>query len=299
MKVGILGLGKMGLGSALKLQEKGHEVIGWNRGEEGRKKAALAGMAVSESLEALSRRLGDRAIYWISVSHEGVEEVLSALDSFLKEGDIIIDAGNSHFKKSIERYELYKKRGVNFVDAGVSGGPKGARLGACIMAGGDPEVVSFVSPLFESASVLEGFLYAGGPGAGHFVKMVHNGIEYGMMQAIGEGFEVLKKSQYNLDLTKVADLYQHGSVIESRLVGWLLSGFARYGENLDTISGAIKHSGEGMWTVETAHEENVPVPIIEGSLEYRIKSEEDPRFTGQVVSVMRNQFGGHDVFSKE
>lgn len=295
MKIGIIGLGKMGLGSALLLKEKGHEVFAWNRSDDGKAKGIRAGLLICDSIETLSRRLGERAIYWISVSHEGVEEVLSSLDKYLKTGDYIIDAGNSHFKKSIARFETYKKRGINFVDAGVSGGPSGALNGACIMVGGEKEAVEYLRPIFESASVMQGFLYAGKAGAGHFVKMVHNGIEYGMMQAIGEGFEVLKQSDFKLNLTEVANLYQHGSVIESRLVGWLLSGFMRYGEDLDQISPIIKHSGEGMWTVETAKEMKIPTPIIEASLDYRIKSAEDKRYTGRVVSVMRNQFGGHDV----
>ena len=163
------------------------------------------------------------------------------------------------------------------------------------MVGGEKEVFDTYEELFKDISVVGGYLYVGKAGAGHFVKMVHNGIEYGMMQAIGEGFEIMKKSPFDLNLTKIANLYNHKSVIESRLIGWAEDAFKEYGEDLDGISGSVSHTGEGLWTVETAKELGVPVPVIEDSLKFREESKDNPSYTGQIVSALRNQFGGHKV----
>ena len=190
-------------------------------------------------------------------------------------------------------------KGIDFLDVGVSGGPSGARSGACIMVGGKREIFSEHEKLFKDLSVYKGYGYMGESGAGHFVKMVHNGIEYGMMQAIAEGFAVMKKSPFKLDLIKIAEVYNHRSVIESRLVDWLRTAFEQYGENLDDIYGSVSQSGEGMWTVEAAKELGIPIPIIEEALRFREQSNETPSYTGQALSAMRNQFGGHEVFKKD
>jgi 6-phosphogluconate dehydrogenase len=181
---------------------------------------------------------------------------------------------------------------------GVSGGPAGARNGACIMAGGEKEAFDRYQNLFRDLSVTNGYGYMGASGAGHFVKMIHNGIEYGMMQALAEGFAVMKASPFNLDLAAIAKLYNHGSVIVSRLTGWLKKAFEEYGQDLGTISGSVAQSGEGMWTVEAGHEYGVATPIIEGAVRFRTTSQTGPSYTGQVVSALRNEFGKHDVFKK-
>ena len=245
-------------------------------------------------LEMTSKLTLPRLI-WLMVPHTAVDTVLAELTPLLQAGDVVIDGGNSFYKESMRRGAELAKKGIHFMDAGTSGGPRGAREGACTMVGGDKDVFDAHEELFKDISVPDGFAYMGKVGAGHFVKMVHNGIEYGMMQAIGEGFEVLKSSAFDLDLVRVADLYNHQSVIESRLIGWAKSAFESHGTDLKTISGKVSHSGEGLWTVETAKELGVPIPIIEGSLKFREDSQKNPSYTGQVVSALRNQFGGHQV----
>ena len=210
----------------------------------------------------------------------------------------MIDGGNSPYKESIRRSGELAAKGIGFLDAGVSGGPAGARKGACIMVGGRQEVFLRFERLFADLSVENGYGYMGRAGAGHFVKMVHNGIEYGMMQALAEGFAVLKAAPFGLDLPKVADLYDHASVIESRLVGWLKAAYEQHGEELRDISGTVEQSGEGAWTVEAGMELGVPTPVIEDALRFRLRSREAPTYAGQVLSALRNQFGGHDVAGK-
>jgi 6-phosphogluconate dehydrogenase len=193
--------------------------------------------------------------------------------------------------------ELHHK-GIEYLDAGISGGPSGARNGACIMVGGKKSAFRKQKNLFRDLACRGGYAYMGKSGAGHFVKMVHNGIEYGMMQAIAEGFTLMKAAPFDLQLTEIAELYNHKSVIESRLVGWLKKAFEQYGEDLHDISGTVAHRGEGAWTVEAAKDLKIPLPIIEGALNYRIQSQHEPNYTGKILSLMRNQFGGHEVFKK-
>jgi 6-phosphogluconate dehydrogenase len=214
-------------------------------------------------------------------------------------GDIVIDGGNSPYKESIRRATELETRGIDFLDAGVSGGPAGARNGACIMVGGKKEVFEKFEAVFRDLSVPDGYGYLGRTGTGHFVKMVHNGIEYGMMQSLAEGFTIMKASDFGLDLTKIADVYNHKSVIESRLVGWLQYAFEQYGEDLKDISGSAAQSGEGMWTVEAGKELSIPTPIIQAALDFRIQSQAHPSYTGKLISAMRNQFGGHEVKEKK
>ena len=298
MKIGYIGLGKMGLGMATLMTEKGHEVVAYNRSEDVRISARDGGLNVKDSISEVVSDLSGQRIILIMVSHSAVDAVLDELTPILSEGDIVIDGGNSKYTETVRRAKEMSEKGFHYVDAGVSGGPLGARYGACVMVGGDAEVVEQLSDLFRDISVKDGYQYMGASGAGHFVKMVHNGIEYGMMQAIGEGFDVMKHSDFDLDLNKVVDVYQHGSVIESRLVGWLGKAYRKHGADLEGISGEVKHSGEGLWTVETAKEMNIPVQIIEKSLQFREDSQGNPTYTGQVVSALRNQFGGHDVTPK-
>jgi 6-phosphogluconate dehydrogenase (decarboxylating) len=225
--------------------------------------------------------------------------VLSDLVPFLSKGDTVIDGGNSPYKETLRRSAELEKKGINFLDAGTSGGPGGARRGACIMVGGKEDVFRKYEHLFRDLSVEKGYAYVGLSGAGHFVKMVHNGIEYGMMEALAEGFAIMRASSFSLDLVKIAELYNHGSVIESQLVGWLGKAFEQYGSELNGISGAVAQSGEGMWTVEAAKELGVPVSIIKGALDYRLESQKSPSYSGQIVSALRHEFGGHEVRKTE
>src|SRR3989339_737688 len=293
--IGYIGLGKMGKGMEANLLEKGWKVVAFTRPPAATDEVAREGATPAYTLAEVVSKLASPRLVWLMVPHQAVDEVLEELIPLLSGGDTVIDGGNSFYKNAMRHADELSKKGIHFLDAGTSGGPGGAREGACTMVGGEKEVFDHYEELFKDISVKDGYAYFGKAGAGHFVKMVHNGIEYGMMQAIGEGFEVMKKSPFDLDLERVANLYNHQSVIESRLVGWAESAFKEYGQDLEVISGKVSHSGEGLWTVETAKEFGVPVPIIEGSLKFREESQESPSYTGQVVSALRNQFGGHEV----
>ncbi|MDO8594214.1 MAG: decarboxylating 6-phosphogluconate dehydrogenase [bacterium] len=295
MQLGYIGLGKMGLAQVKRLLEYGHSVVAYNRSEEPRREAEKAGAKTGETIADVVSALKAPRLIWLMVPHAAVDDVLKDLVPHLSKGDTIIDGGNSFYKHSMRRAKTLSKKGINFLDCGTSGGPAGARNGACLMIGGEKKVFEKYGKLFKDLALLDGYAYMGKAGAGHFVKMVHNGIEYGMMQAIGEGFEVLKKSAFKLPLEKVSLLYNRGSVIESKLMGWLAKAFKEQGESLRGISGEVSHSGEGLWTVQTAKELKVPVKVIKDSLDFRVKSKGNPSYTGQVVSALRNQFGGHSV----
>jgi 6-phosphogluconate dehydrogenase len=229
---------------------------------------------------------------------DAVDEVLfgeNGLADLLKRGDTVVDGGNSFYKDSVKRAKKLKERGITFVDVGVSGGPEGARNGACLMVGGNKEDYESLLPLYLDVAVAQGVQFFEGVGAGHFVKMVHNGVEYGVMQAIAEGFTVLRNAEYSLDLKGAAEVYNHGSVIESRLMEWLVKAFEVHGVNLDDVSGAVAHTGEGEWTVKTAREMGVKAKIIEGAISFRIESQGNPSYAGKILSALREQFGGHQV----
>ncbi len=239
---------------------------------------------------------GSRVIWLMLPAGDATKSMIEQVGPLLSSGDIIIDGANGFYKDSLLYAKYLEQFRVSYIDVGVSGGPSGARTGACLMIGGTKDIQKQLEPLFRDiAADGTAYRFFEGYGAGQFVKMIHNGIEYGMMQAIAEGFTILKESDFNLDLVKVAEIYQKRSVIESRLVQWTLDGLKQYGTALEGISGSINHSGEGMWTVNTAMEMGIPVPIIEGSLQYRLDSQKHPSFTGKLVSLMRNMFGGHTV----
>lgn len=300
--IGILGLGKMGRGIALQLAEKGWNVVAYNRThsvtdelvEESKGKVVGA-----KTYNELVDKLPDIKVIWVMVpSGDAIKEIIEGTDnitSYLKEGDYLIDAGNSYFQETKKRYEYVESKGVNFVDAGVSGGPSGARNGACIMVGGSKENYNYLEPVFKDLCVKDGYQFFEGKGAGHFVKMVHNGIEYGFMQAIAEGFDVMRNSEFDLDLTDVAKVYEHGSVIESSLITWMRKAFEQNTDELTGISDKASHSGEGEWTVKTAQELNIPVKVIKDSLQARIDSQSNPNYQAKVISALREQFGGHPV----
>lgn len=295
MKIGYIGLGKMGMGMVKLLIEKGHEVVATDPNEDARREAAAAGAQTVENLSEFADKLPGEKFIWIMVPHNIVDNVLDDLSETLSPDDVIMDGGNSNFKETVRRGAELKKKGLVFMDVGVSGGPSGARNGACMMIGGARDKFDKYEQLFKDLSIKNGYAYMGETGSGHYVKMIHNGIEYGMMQAIGEGFDILKNSEFDLDLREVSRIYNNGSVIESRLVGWLKNAYKEEGIELDAISGEVSHSGEGLWTVEEAKARNIAAPVIEASFQFRLSSTGNPSYTGQVVSALRNQFGGHSV----
>ncbi|MBI4085060.1 MAG: glucose-6-phosphate dehydrogenase [Candidatus Liptonbacteria bacterium] len=297
--VAIIGLGKMGANIARRLISKKWKVVGFNKTIDATKKLEEQGMGGAYSVKELAEKLTKPRIVWLMVpAGNPVDDAIfgrEGLIHFLENGDIIIDGGNSFYKDSAARYKKLKKRGIHFVDIGVSGGPEGALHGASLMIGGDSKMFRKLEPLFNELSVPDGYKFFRGAGAGHFVKMIHNGIEYGMMQAIAEGFTILKKAKYKLNLSQVADVYNHGSVIESRLIDWLKNAFDANRNDLKNISGSVGYTGEGAWTVKTAKELKVRARIIEEALRFRIKSKRDPTYTGKILSALREQFGGHRV----
>ena len=301
-EIGIIGLGKMGKGIAAQLAEKGWTVHVYNRTIEKAQELAadFASMTAYDSVESMvgSFTSSPRVIWIMVPAGNAVDETLfgqRGLTQYLNEGDVVIDAGNSQYKHDATRAAKLAEKNIHFIDVGVSGGPAGARNGACIMVGGPKALFDELELLYKDLTVEGGYAHFEGIGAGHFVKMIHNGIEYGMMQAIGEGFNLMKQSDYNLDLTKVARVYNHASVVESRLIGWLEKAYQEWGVELEPIFGSISHSGEGKWTVEVAEEMGQEVPVIKESYEFRVKSAGNPSYTGQVVSALRGQFGGHKV----
>jgi glucose-6-phosphate 1-dehydrogenase len=298
-ELGLVGLGKMGANLARRLTSQGYAVTAFNRTAAVTKEIEAEGIIGAYSLPELIKNIPSPRIIWLMVpAGKPVDEMLfgkEGLVPLLKKGDIIIDGGNSFYGDAAKRAAKLKKFGIHFLDCGTSGGPGGALAGPCLMIGGERKVFEKIEYLFRDLAAPSAYQFFDGFGAGHFVKMVHNGIEYGMMQALAEGFAVMKKSKFKLDLTKVTDIYNHGSVIESRLVGWLASGFKAYGENLKGISGSVNYTGEGEWTVQAAKKLKIPVPVIEDSFKFRVASQKKPSYTGQLLSTLRNQFGGHDA----
>lgn len=294
MKIGYLGLGKMGKNMVLHLLEKKHKVIAWNRSPEPRAEVAKAGATAVETIEDVIAALEAPRVVWLMLpAGEVTDEYLHQVVPLLDAGDIVIDGANSFYQDTQRRAEMLDKKGIHFMDCGTSGGPSGARNGACLMIGGQHADFKYLEPLYKDIAAPGAYEFFEGHGAGHFVKMVHNGIEYGMMQAIAEGFAVMKASDYALNLEKVAHIYQQQSVIESRLVGWTETGYQQHGVELEDVTATIAHTGEGQWTVETAKKLGVEVPIIEGSYQFRVESSKKPSYTGKVVSMLRGQFGGH------
>jgi 6-phosphogluconate dehydrogenase len=294
MKIGLIGLGKMGLNLGQNLIDHDHEVVAYDVNSHAVEELKKYGAQGTCSLQELVESLEKPRIVWIMVPHVVVDSVISDITPLLEKGDIVIEAGNSHYKESIRRYNELKEMGIKFMDAGTSGGMEGARNGACYMVGGDPDAWSIVEPIFRDTAVENGYLYAGKAGSGHFLKMVHNGIEYGMMAAIGEGFEVLEKSDFDFDYEKVARVWNHGSVIRSWLMELTERAFSKDAK-LEEIKGVMHSSGEGKWTVETALDLQTATPVIAMSLLMRYRSLENDTFTGKVVAALRNEFGGHAV----
>ena len=299
MQIGLIGLGKMGYNIALNLNNHGHAVVAYDVSAELTASiGTVQGIKTGETLEALCHQLKGRRVIWLMVpAGPIVDDVINSLMPHLAPGDILIDGGNSNFKDSVRRYTALKGKDIDFIDCGTSGGTSGALNGACTMVGGEAEVFAYCKAIFDDISLPGGSLYVGGPGAGHFTKMVHNGIEYGMMQAIAEGFEVLEHSQYDVDFQKIAELWNHGSVVRSWLMELVANAFSK-DPHLDSIRGVMHSSGEGKWTLETALDLGVPTPVIALSLMMRYRSQQDDTFSGKVVAALRNEFGGHAVERK-
>ncbi|WP_210608592.1 phosphogluconate dehydrogenase (NAD(+)-dependent, decarboxylating) [Priestia flexa] len=298
MQIGMIGLGKMGANLSLNLMEHNHAVVAFDVNKEAVKTLEEQGAVGAHSVEELVKKLEKPKVAWVMVpAGDLTEKVINELHDLLDEGDIIIDGGNSKYQDSVRRAEKAHQKGIHFFDVGTSGGMEGARNGACMMIGGDKEAFAHIEPIFKDINVDKGYLYAGDAGSGHFLKMVHNGIEYGMMQAIAEGFDVLEKSQFDYDYEAVARVWNNGSVIRSWLIELMERAFSK-DPRLDDIRGVMHSSGEGKWTVESALDLQVPTPVIALSLMMRYRSLEDDTFTGKVVAALRNEFGGHAVEKK-
>ncbi len=302
MQVAIAGLGRIGAGMARRLARNGHDVIAWNR--TAAVAVALAAepenqgrITVADSLEAIARLAAAPRHVLISVpSGEVTAELIDEIAAILSPGDVIVDAGNSNFHDSQQHAQQMAARGLEFLDMGVSGGIWGLEVGFCAMVGGKREIFDRLEPAIRSLAPKGGYLYCGPAGAGHYVKMVHNGIEYGLMQAYGEGFDIMHASEFELDLAAVARLWNNGSVIRSWLLELAGDAFAKEGNDLADIRGWVADSGEGRWTVAEAIAHDVPAPIITLALLQRLRSRRDPdSFSDRVLAALRNEFGGHAV----
>lgn len=297
MKIGIIGLGKMGYALALNMRDKGVDVLAMNRSSDKVEQIKDEGVKGYDSIEGLMAAFKEhRKVIWLMVpAGDAVDSNIAALFPYLKEKDIIIDGGNSNYKDTIRRYKWLKEKGISYVDIGTSGGTSGARNGACLMVGGDEEPVEYLEPTLKKLAVEGGYGYFGASGSGHYVKMIHNGIEYGMMQAIGEGFDILKASEYDLDFEKVSGVWSNGSIIEGLLMRLMHEAF-KEDAKLDAIAGKVDASGEADWTMQEAIRLKVSTPVIAQSLFTRYKSKDADLFSEKCVAALRNQFGGHKTY---
>jgi 6-phosphogluconate dehydrogenase len=290
VQLGMIGLGRMGGNMAKRLEERGHDVKTYDPQVE----------STAKTLEELRDELSAPRTFWMMVPAGTItEQTFQTLIKIAEPGDVIVDGGNSNFHDSQRRYAEAKEHGVKFVDAGVSGGVWGLANGYCLMVGGDAEAVTQVEPVFLDLAPENGYAHVGASGAGHFTKMVHNGIEYGLMQAYAEGFAVMEKSEFGLDLHEIAGIWRYGSVVRSWLLDLLHSAFEEDGGDLEKIRGYVDDSGEGRWTIAEAIAEDVPVPVITAALFARFASREDESFAAKVNAALRNQFGGHAVKAAE
>ncbi|MBV8160135.1 MAG: decarboxylating 6-phosphogluconate dehydrogenase [Acidimicrobiia bacterium] len=300
MKIGMVGLGRMGANMTLRIVQHGHEVVAWDRNEESVKGVSSEGAQGVGSLEDLVRALDPPRAVWIMLpSGEPTEATIEALANMLEGGDTIVDGGNSNFRLAIADAErLRHDHGINFVDAGVSGGVWGLKEGYCLMVGGDADVVKRLEPVFLALAPADGYAHVGPIGAGHFVKMVHNGIEYGLLQAYAEGFALMHKAdEFNLDLHQIAELWRRGSVVRSWLLDLAALALANEAE-FGKVRGFVEDSGEGRWTVDEAVARGVATPVMAISLFERFQSREPDSFAAKIIAALRNQFGGHKFFEE-
>ena len=301
MKLAMIGLGRMGMNMAKRLLKVGQQVVAYNRSPEKTKQLVKDGAIGAHSLKEVVEQLQPPRIAWIMLpAGQAVDDHINQLKDLLETGDIVIDGGNTYYKDDIRRAKLLEEKGIRFMDAGVSGGIWGLQIGYCLMIGGEQDTFKQLEPIFKALAPEEGYLYCGATGAGHFVKMVHNGIEYGMMQAYGEGFEILEASKYaeSLNYADVAHLWNQGSVVRSWLLELAEKAFRKDGK-LSDIKGYVEDSGEGRWTIQQALETGVPAQVITLSLLRRFRSRQEDPFTDRVLAALRREFGGHAVVSAE
>ncbi len=298
MELGFIGLGRMGANMVERLLLGGHRIVAYNRSPEKTREAAQNGAVPAFSLEELVSNLQEmpRAVWIMVPAGDPTTQQIRQLIPLLKEGDIIIDGGNSNFRDSIARAKILQEHNIHFMDVGTSGGIWGLKNGYCMMMGGERDIFEHLRPLFATlAPNADGYDYFGPHGAGHFTKMVHNGIEYGMLQSYGEGFEILKASDYQIDFARLSRVWNNGGVVRSWLLELAERAFEQDGEGLDNIRGYVEDSGEGRWTVLEAIAHSVPAPVITLSLMARFYSRQDESYSAQVIAALRNQFGGHAV----
>ncbi|MEO5618634.1 MAG: phosphogluconate dehydrogenase (NAD(+)-dependent, decarboxylating) [Candidatus Eisenbacteria bacterium] len=298
MDIGFIGLGRMGLNMTIRLLRGGHRVAAFDRGADPVRTAATHGATGAASLEGLVAALPAPRTLWLMIpAGAPVDDTIMALRPLLTRGDLVVDGGNSNYKDSRRRAHELEGHGILFADAGTSGGVWGLANGYCIMIGGDIEVIARLSPALDTLAPPEGWLHVGPAGAGHYAKMIHNGIEYGMMQAYAEGFEILNASDYKFDLGKLAHLWNRGSVVRSWLLELAEEAFAK-DPGMEKIRGWVEDSGEGRWTVQEAIDRNVPAEILTLSLLSRFRSRQEDSFRDRVIAALRNEFGGHAVKAK-
>jgi len=296
MRIGFIGLGRMGANMVRRLVRDGHEVVVYNRTPEKTTEIAGEGATPSYSIAELVAKLEKPRAVWVMVpAGDATEAQIADLLEHLEPGDTIIDGGNTNFHDDVRRHTDLAARGIQYVDAGTSGGIWGLQVGYCLMVGGDAAAVTPLEPIFTSLAPRDGYLHIGGPGSGHYVKMVHNGIEYGLMQAYAEGFEIMHASDYDLDLAGISELWMQGSVVRSWLLELAGRAFRANGPDLEHLKGFVADSGEGRWTVQEAIDHDVPAPVITLSLLTRFRSRQDDSYGAKVLAALRNEFGGHAV----
>ena len=295
MQIGFVGLGRMGLNMVTRLLQGGHTVVAYDRSADAVARAEAAGAKGVTTLEALIEALAAPRAVWVMVpSGDPTESTVSALGRLLSAGDTIVDGGNTNFHDDVRRAQVLATKQVQYVDAGTSGGIWGLQEGYCLMVGGKADACTRLEPIFLTLAPKDGYLHVGGHGAGHYVKMIHNGIEYGLMQAYAEGFELMHESDYKIDIAAVASLWSHGSVVRS----WLLELAARAlaeDADLSALTGYVEDSGEGRWTLHEAIDRGVPLPVMTAALFTRFRSRVDNPFSERMLAALRNQFGGHAV----
>jgi 6-phosphogluconate dehydrogenase len=296
VKLGLVGLGKMGMNMTVRLAQGGHQVVVTDQDPAKASALAAKGAIAADTLAALAQKLEGPRVVWVMVPSGGpTEAVIDQLGGLLKKGDVIIDGGNSNFKDSQRRALRLREKGIYFLDAGTSGGVWGLQVGYCLMVGGERQAFELAEPIFKTLAPKDGYLHTGPSGSGHYTKMVHNGIEYGMLQAYAEGFEILATSEFKLDLKAISHLWNQGSVVRSWLLELAELAFAQEGNALERIKGHVDDSGEGRWTVQAAIDQNVPAPVITLSLLERLHSRQPESFSAKVIAALRHQFGGHAV----
>uniref|UniRef100_Q3AQ04 6-phosphogluconate dehydrogenase (Decarboxylating) n=1 Tax=Chlorobium chlorochromatii (strain CaD3) TaxID=340177 RepID=Q3AQ04_CHLCH len=299
MNIGFIGLGKMGFNMVLHLLENAHSLTVFDLSRDAMEAACRHGATAATSVEDVAMQLSAPRLIWLMLpAGSVVDSTIERLLPNLTAGDCIIDGGNSHFHDTMRRAAQLREKGIALLDVGTSGGLDGARNGACMMVGGEPSAYGMAEPLFRALCVENGYAYTGASGAGHYAKMVHNGIEYGMMQAIGEGFHLLESSEFNFHLPDVAKVWAHGSVIRSWLMDLMVQALEK-DPTLSYLSGAIADSGEGRWTVEAALEQNVATPVIAAALFARYRSRSEGNLSDRTVAALRHEFGGHGFSEKK